>query len=1564
MRTRRIIESRFGRQEGEPFGLGEPGPVQLGEEIYRGPRSVVRRAFLPDGRKVLVKSPSGSEEWQRPHYRREFQLLGEQAVSLEEKPLRLLLRDDGGLSWTMWLGQRVFPVDEVMELLELGAHLLQGLQERDLVHNQVEPDHLIWSPARRQLWLVDYSRSCAPGSLAGQPDPSRWRRWAYLAPEQSGRWHGQVDFRTDLYGLGASIYHLLTGHPPFAAVLEPSSLLHALLARQPDPPQVLRPETPAGLTAVLTCLLAKDPEHRYQDAAALLNDLQTLKADPRRALRPTLSTRFRLPRRLYGRASERQLLSQAWSQVCQGRTLSLCIQGEEGVGKTALAEELRHPVLEAGGLFLSGGLRAGLRTALRQLLAKEEAEVTFWREKLRGRLGRNAGLLGASLPELSQLLGVEEEAGASRERLQSGFLSLLGGLAGPAHPLLVLLDGEPEDEELLNFLAGDQDLEGILWLSTTAPLPGAQQLNLKGLPASELALWLEDAGICRAGELAQILQERTGGNPWRVSQALQGRLERGSGGWEWQPNQFDSIELAPGILQAMRERFHELPDETRRLLGLAACLGRDFEVGVLVQAAASSPDNLEAALRDGWLLARDENFELLRFGGQQPAWMHFPHSRLREAAYESLKNPIEAHWLLAQSLSDERAKVEQWSQCMQKVPGNQQAHWASMALRVGQEALRVSDFDGAFRVLKAGWQALREDGWDEHYLLLLDLSQTLARVALIRSELTFLKQVLLDIRMHGRNLPDQLAVWTLGMRALLAEDRWGEAFELSDEFLLRCGRDPHPRNKSSLRLALSLVSTLWALRGRGPDQLRHLATATDPVLQALQEVQTLAAYPHMRLLPETIPLGILRDIRSVLKDGITAEGSQCWTGFALMLCNLGQVSRGQAYAQLAMEQAERLNPEVWPRVALTAHYLIGPYTQPLHHLAGRFRQVQSRAMEVGDRTNAINAAVMAVACDFFGGRPLNEVDQQIQRAQQDYLRYQHRTGHSELARLKAAVDRLRLGREMPPDQPTDRDSLGPGLELCLGMLMALVFGDQQRAMKLACANEAPGPAQGPTHLIYWTYALVVRARASRVSSRRLPKGWRRDWVEASRKPSIMLLDRALEGARREGYLQDAALICEQAADFCQGQARFRAARVYREEAMALFEQWGASAKLASMPAPRLDMESVLRASRVLAAEIDVNTLVARLLELALESAGAEWGCVILHEGPWRVVSSRNLGIERIDLNNESLELPTALLRYALRTRMPVVVEEGVASVYAQDAAIRSRQPRSILCLPLEQAQRVAGLLYLENNLAAGVFTPERLQVLGALSAQMAVSLENAQRFQQLQRSQAEVMALSQHRHAEELRNASLQARKEGLAAFLGIASHDLKTPLAAIQMWARQGNHQEQILQACQRADSLISTYLDVAALESGSGLRLQLGLCDLTSLVEAEIDFQLEILPAQQRRQAQLSWELESAWLEVDPERFRQVLANLLGNALKHCPPGTPIHVSLRQDQTEICLEVIDQGPGVAAEGLFQPFERRSSAGTGLGLWIARLLVEAHGGRLTLVSPPGCHFTCSFPRA
>ena len=178
------------------------------------------------------------------------------------------------------------------------------------------------------------------------------------------------------------------------------------------------------------------------------------------------------------------------------------------------------------------------------------------------------------------------------------------------------------------------------------------------------------------------------------------------------------------------------------------------------------------------------------------------------------------------------------------------------------------------------------------------------------------------------------------------------------------------------------------------------------------------------------------------------------------------------------------------------------------------------------------------------------------------------------------------------------------------------------------------------------------------------------------------------------------------------------------------------------PVAQLDVETVVKASQAVSGEIVLENLIKTLMVITVEHAGAERGILILPRGDqlW-VEAEANTGLKTVEVNlRQALvapsELPPSILQYVIRTQEPVISNDASREKpFSADEYVTSRHVRSVLCLPLIKQTKLVGVLYLENNAVASVFTPTRIAVLKQLASQAAISLENARLYGELMMSE-------------------------------------------------------------------------------------------------------------------------------------------------------------------------------------------------------------------------------------
>jgi signal transduction histidine kinase/DNA-binding NarL/FixJ family response regulator len=442
-----------------------------------------------------------------------------------------------------------------------------------------------------------------------------------------------------------------------------------------------------------------------------------------------------------------------------------------------------------------------------------------------------------------------------------------------------------------------------------------------------------------------------------------------------------------------------------------------------------------------------------------------------------------------------------------------------------------------------------------------------------------------------------------------------------------------------------------------------------------------------------------------------------------------------------------------------------------------------------------------------------------------------------------------------------------------------------------------------------------------------------------------------------------------------------------------------------------DLATVIKASQALSGEIVFDKLLAKLMQIVLENAGAETGFLILERaGNLYIEASGRLGKSDIKMQQSipvelSQQLPIYIINYVHRTGENIVLNDAtIEGGFTTDSYIVQHQPKSVLCSPIIHQGKLIGILYLENRLIAGAFTPERLEILQLLSSQAAISLENARLYNDLEEYNRTLeikvkertlqledknlqlqQEISDRQKAEEIAASANRAKSE----FLANMSHELRTPLNGIlgytqifqtdaSLTVQQKNGINIIHQCGEHLLTLINDILDISKIEARK-MELYLQEFNFPAFLEGIV----EICRIRSEHKGinlnyQPSYPLPQV-IYADDKRLRQVLINLLSNAVKFTKKGSItfkvgyvnqdgdwiINASKPVDQlssSKIRFQVEDTGIGIASEQLeeiFLPFKQvgehsLKTEGTGLGLAISRQLVQMMASELYVTSELG----------
>jgi PAS domain S-box-containing protein len=290
--------------------------------------------------------------------------------------------------------------------------------------------------------------------------------------------------------------------------------------------------------------------------------------------------------------------------------------------------------------------------------------------------------------------------------------------------------------------------------------------------------------------------------------------------------------------------------------------------------------------------------------------------------------------------------------------------------------------------------------------------------------------------------------------------------------------------------------------------------------------------------------------------------------------------------------------------------------------------------------------------------------------------------------------------------------------------------------------------------------------------------------------AMSLYEQAIDSARENGFVQNEGIAGELAAAFYAARGFNKIAVTYLRDARHCYLRWGAEGKVRQLdelhpqlreePAPshpsttigapvaHLDLATVIKVSQAISGEIVPENLIDTLMRTAIEHAGAEQGVLILLRDAQPLIEAE-ARTDRDEVTVQfrrslasSSDLPISLLRYVIRTKESVTLSDASAeNLFSEDEYFRRKSPRSVLCLPLVKQRQLTGILYFENNLAPGVFTPNRLATLELIASQAAISLEQARLYAELRHANEELQAeISERKLAEEaLEKRSNELRK-------------------------------------------------------------------------------------------------------------------------------------------------------------------------------------------------------------
>ncbi|BAY10149.1 trifunctional serine/threonine-protein kinase/ATP-binding protein/sensor histidine kinase [Calothrix sp. NIES-2098] len=665
-----------------------PG-YQINSQLYAGSRTKVYRAIreshqLPVVLKLLTAEyPSFNELVQFRHQYTIAKNLNIPGIihplSLESygNSYILVMPDTGEISLREYIkNQNITLVDFLSIAIQLIA-IIQDLHEHRVIHKDIKPANILINSQTKQVQIIDFSiASLLPKETPEIQSPNVLEgTLAYISPEQTGRMNRGIDYRSDYYSLGVTLYEILTKELPFQSN-DPMELVHCHLAKMPTAIGNSQ-EIPQVIADIVMKLMAKNAEDRYQSALGLKHDLElclhqlknTGEISDFEIAQRDVCDRFLIPEKLYGREAEVNTLLQAFERVANGTSEMMLVAGFSGIGKTAVVNEVHKPITRQHGYFIKGkfdqfnrniplsAFVQALRDLMGQLLSESDGQLAQWRNQILQVVRENAQVLIEVIPELERVIGKQPPAPelsgtAAQNRFNLLFQKFIAIFTTKEHPLVMFLDdlqwADLASLQLIKLLMEDKNyllLLGAYRDNEVSPahpfMLTVEELKKAGKTVNAITLAplsLKDANQLVADTLhctteqtlpiTELINRKTKGNPFFTTQFLKTLHEDGQitfnrqqGYWECDLAQVNALSVTNDVVEFMATQLQKLPHKTQNILKLAACIGNSFDLKTLAVVSQQSPqavaDALWEVLQEGLILPQSQVYKFYLSDGQQ-----------------------------------------------------------------------------------------------------------------------------------------------------------------------------------------------------------------------------------------------------------------------------------------------------------------------------------------------------------------------------------------------------------------------------------------------------------------------------------------------------------------------------------------------------------------------------------------------------------------------------------------------------------------------------------------------------------------------------------------------------------------------------------------------------------------------------------------------------------------------------------------------------------------------------------------------------------------------------------
>jgi predicted ATPase/signal transduction histidine kinase/serine/threonine protein kinase len=734
---------------------------------------------------------------------------------------------------------------------------------------------------------------------------------------------------------------------------------------------------------------------------------------------------------------------------------------------------------------------------------------------------------------------------------------------------------------------------------------------------------------------------------------------------------------------------------------------------------------------------------------------------------------------------------------------------AHLNLIAGRKAKAALAYEAAATQLRVGLKLLAENSWQTNYNLTLSLYVEAVEAEYLNTNYERSATLAEAVLQQANTLLERVKVYELQIQFYMAQNQMSKAIDTGLQVLDMLG----------VSLSNEVGDANFVVELPSLTDLDNIPEMTDPYKIAALRIMMSVISPACAVKPELVPLLVLTQTKLCVTHGHSALAAFTYAFYGNFRYSMtGDIDAGYHAGQLALKLLNQFNArEFQCKVSNLFYGTLRPWKAHLKSTLISIVEGLQTGLETGDIEYAGYNTTIYCSSIFLTGERLDVVEQQqrqyldlVFKLKQDYSIYYIQLFHQLTLNLQNETE---LNFQLVGQSFNETQMLPLLIDTNNRILLFLfylaktilfyLFKEPKNAVANAClAAEHAGSVMGmvvsASHNFYYSLALLaVYPQVSHAeqqqymslveANQQKMQKWAFDapfnfqhkyeLVEAEKArvqgqivEAMDYYDRAITGAKEQGYIQEEALASELAGEFYFSLGRDKFAQIYLTQAYYGYIRWGANAKVKDLESRYplvfseilkresisleinrtttsltgansavLDLSTVNKASLALAEEIVLDKLLNKLLKIVMENAGATSSCLILEKGEKLLIEATGVvDSDGVVLYSESPvenseDLPVSIINYVGQAKENVVLNDAaVSGRFINDPYIIKTKPKSILSMPLINQGKLIGILYLENNLTIGAFTTERLELLKILSSQIAVSLKNAMLYSKLE----------------------------------------------------------------------------------------------------------------------------------------------------------------------------------------------------------------------------------------